>query len=120
MRLIRGMPADGVKPRRRQAAALVRSGNWVDYGTALAQPDVFDAAPGNVLTTPRTDMMYLVTEYGCVNLKGLSIAGRARVLIGLVHPDFREGLERQAREHGLIPRSWQLALPDGGSAPPHL
>jgi acyl-CoA hydrolase len=33
---------------------------------------------GNVVTTPRTDMMYVVTEYGMVNLKGRSIAERAR------------------------------------------
>jgi acyl-CoA hydrolase len=30
---------------------------------------------------------------------------RARALIDLAHPDFREGLERQAREHGLLPKT---------------
>lgn len=60
--------------------------------------------PGNIVTTPRTDMMYVVTEYGIVNLKGKSVAERAVALIGLAHPDFREGLEREARENGLIPR----------------
>ena len=29
-----------------QAAALVRSGMWLDYGAALTQPDVFDKALG--------------------------------------------------------------------------
>ena len=60
--------------------------------------------PGNIVTTPRTDVMYVVTEYGIVNLKGRSVVDRAKALIGLAHPDFREDLERQAREHGLIPR----------------
>jgi acyl-CoA hydrolase len=65
---------------------------------------VLDLTPGNVVTTPRSDVMYVVTEYGIVNLKGKSIAERAQALIGIAHPDFREGLERQAHEHRLIPR----------------
>ena len=60
--------------------------------------------PGNIVTTPRSDIMYAVTEYGIVNLKGKSVAERARALISIAHPDFREALERQAYEHRLIPR----------------
>jgi acyl-CoA hydrolase len=48
--------------------------------------------------------MYVVTEFGMVNLKGKSVAERAMALISIAHPDFREGLERQAHQHGLIPR----------------
>jgi acyl-CoA hydrolase len=62
--------------------------------------------PGNIVTTPRTDVMYVVTEYGCVNLKGMSVPERARAIIGLAHPDSREQLEREARELKLIPRGW--------------
>jgi acyl-CoA hydrolase len=65
---------------------------------------VLDLTPGNVVTTPRSDMMYVVTEFGIVNLKGKTVPERARAMISLAHPDFREGLERQAREHGLIPQ----------------
>jgi len=65
---------------------------------------VLTLTPGNVVTTPRTDVMYVVTEYGMVNLKGKSVAERALALISIAHPDFRESLERQAREHRLIPR----------------
>ena len=61
---------------------------------------------GNVVTTPRTDVMYVVTEYGLVNLKGKSVAERAQALIGIAHPDFREGLEREAREKNLIPKGF--------------
>jgi acyl-CoA hydrolase len=60
--------------------------------------------PGNIVTTPRTDVMYVVTEYGIACLKGKSVAERATALIELAHPDFREGLSREAREHGLVPR----------------
>jgi acyl-CoA hydrolase len=65
---------------------------------------VLDLTPGNIVTTPRSDMMYVVTEYGMVNLKGKSVAERARSLISIAHPDFQESLERQAYEHHLIPR----------------
>jgi acyl-CoA hydrolase/enoyl-CoA hydratase/carnithine racemase len=72
---------------------------------------VFNLTPGNIVTTPRSDVMYLVTEYGMVNLKGKSIAERAKALIGLAHPDFREGLERQAHENRLIPREVTFTAP---------
>jgi acyl-CoA hydrolase len=65
---------------------------------------VLELTPGNVVTTPRSDMMYVVTEFGMVNLKGKSVPERASAMISLAHPDFREGLEREARGHGLIPR----------------
>jgi acyl-CoA hydrolase len=60
----------------------------------------------NIVTTPRSDMMYVVTEYGIVNLKGKSVPERAKALIGLAHPDFREELSREARERGIIPRGF--------------
>ena len=65
---------------------------------------VLDLTAGNIVTTPRSDIMYVVTEYGMANLKGKSIAERAKALIGIAHPDFQEQLERQAHEHRLIPR----------------
>ena len=67
---------------------------------------VLDLTPGNVVTVPRSDMMFVVTEYGMVNLKGKSIPERAKAMISLAHPDFREALEREARTNGLIPRSF--------------
>jgi len=62
--------------------------------------------PGNTVTTTRADMMYVVTEYGITNLKGKCVAERAQALINLAHPDFREGLEREAHENRLIPRGF--------------
>jgi acyl-CoA hydrolase len=67
---------------------------------------VLNLTPGNVVTAPRSDMMYVVTEYGLVNLKGKSIPERAKALISIAHPDFRDDLEREARESGLMPRSF--------------
>jgi acyl-CoA hydrolase len=70
---------------------------------------VFSLTPGNIVTTPRSDVMYLVTEFGMVNLKGKSVAERAKGIIELAHPDFREGLEREAYEYRLIPRHVSFA-----------
>ena len=65
---------------------------------------VLDLTRGNIVTTPRSDVMYVVTEYGMINLKGKSVPERARGLIALAHPDFRENLEREAFDAGLLPR----------------
>ena len=65
---------------------------------------VLNLTPGNVVTTPRSDVMYLVTEYGMACLKGKSVPERAQAIISLAHPDYREELERQAYAHRLIPR----------------
>jgi itaconate CoA-transferase len=54
------------------------------------------------VTTPRIDTHYIVTEFGAVNLKGLSSTERALRLIDLAHPEFREGLRDAAREQHLI------------------
>jgi acyl-CoA hydrolase len=67
---------------------------------------VLSLTTGNIVTVPRTDMMYVVTEYGIVNLKGKSVADRAKAMISIAHPDYREELSRAARENGLIPRGY--------------
>jgi acyl-CoA hydrolase len=67
---------------------------------------VFNLTPGNIVTTPRSDVMYVATEHGMVNLKGKSAAERALALISIADPKFQEGLERQAYEHRIIPRGF--------------
>lgn len=57
---------------------------------------------GTAVTTPRSDVQYVATEYGCVNLKPLTMDDRARALIRLAHPDFRDGLADAARRMGLL------------------
>jgi acyl-CoA hydrolase len=67
---------------------------------------VVDLPGGTIVTVPRTDVMYAVTEYGMVCLKGRSVAERAKAMISIAHPDFREALEREAYANGLIPRAY--------------
>ena len=51
--------------------------------------------PGSGVVTTRGHVHWVVTEYGAVNLFGLSLRQRAEALIGIAHPDFREGLRRE-------------------------
>jgi itaconate CoA-transferase len=54
------------------------------------------------VTTPRIDTHIVVTEFGWANLKGKSSPERARALIELAHPDFRDELTASAKKLHLI------------------
>jgi 4-hydroxybutyrate CoA-transferase len=58
--------------------------------------------PGAAVTTTRAHVHYVVTEYGTAMLLGLSIAERARSLIAIAAPQFREPLERAAYDLHLF------------------
>ncbi len=53
---------------------------------------------GSFVTTPRTEVHWVVTEYGAVLLKGQSIKSRVASLISIAHPDFRDELRFAARK----------------------
>ena len=57
---------------------------------------------GTPVTTSRYDVQYLVTEYGMAHVWGMNTKERARAIISIAHPDFREELTRQAHEAGLL------------------
>ena len=91
--------------------AAIRARSWLF--TPAIRPDRFAnaaAAGASVLildlegpvTTPRIDTHYIVTEFGAVNLKGLSSTERAHALIALAHPEIRDGLRTAAKEQHLI------------------
>ena len=60
---------------------------------------------GDIVTDPRSQAYYMVTEYGMVNLVGRTTWERAEMLISIAHPDFREELIRKAEENGIWIRS---------------
>ncbi len=60
--------------------------------------------PGAVVTTTRAHVHYVATEYGRVMLFGRSTADRARLLISIAAPQFREQLERAAYDLHLLNR----------------
>lgn len=55
-------------------------------------------APGTVVTTSRGDVDYIVTEYGAARLKGKTLRERAKALIAIAHPDFRDVLNEEYRK----------------------
>ena len=57
---------------------------------------------GSAVTTPRSDVQYIVTEFGVANLRGASLSERAEKLISIAHPDFREHLRKEAKKAGLL------------------
>jgi len=58
--------------------------------------------PGTVVTTPRSVVRYIVTEYGVADLWLKSVPARVRELLQIAHPDIREQLERAAHEAQLL------------------
>ncbi|MEG2177110.1 MAG: acetyl-CoA hydrolase/transferase C-terminal domain-containing protein [Oscillibacter sp.] len=62
---------------------------------------------GDVITTPRTQAPYMVTEYGVANLSGLTTWQRAEAIIGIAHPDFREELIAAAQTQKIWRRTNQ-------------
>ena len=60
---------------------------------------------GDIVTDPRSQAYYLVTEYGIVNLVGRTTWERAEMLISIAHPDFREELIRSAERQNIWRRS---------------
>lgn len=58
--------------------------------------------PGSIVTTPRNEVDFLVTENGIVRLKGQTASQRAKMIISLAAPQFREELEYEAKKMNLI------------------
>lgn len=58
--------------------------------------------PGSVVTTGKNDVDNIVTEYGIARLHGVSISERAKRLISIAHPNFREELMFDAKKNGII------------------
>ena len=56
---------------------------------------------GDIVTSPRSQAHFIVTEFGCVNLAGRSTWERTERLISIAHPDFREDLIRAAEEQKI-------------------
>ena len=60
---------------------------------------------GDIVTSPRSQAYYMVTEYGVVNLTGATVWERAERLISIAHPDFRDELIRAAEVQRIWRRS---------------
>jgi acyl-CoA hydrolase len=58
---------------------------------------------GATVTVPRTDVQYVVSEYGVASLKGKHVRQRVEEVINIAHPDFRDWLRFEARKMNFIP-----------------
>lgn len=63
---------------------------------------VFELQPGAKVSISRNDVDTIVTENGVAELKGQTVAERARRLIAIAHPSTQEQLYRLSKEHGYI------------------
>lgn len=61
--------------------------------------------PGSIVTDTRANTHFLVTEYGIVNIKGLSTWEKAEAIISIAHPDFRDELIAEAEKMKIWRRS---------------
>jgi acyl-CoA hydrolase len=61
-------------------------------------------ALSGAVTTARSEVDIIVTEYGAAQLRGQTLAERARRLVAIAHPDFREELDRSA--HAIAKRGF--------------
>lgn len=60
---------------------------------------------GSIVTDTRANTHYVVTEYGMVNVKGMSTWQKAEALISIAHPDFRDELIAEAEKMHIWRRS---------------
>lgn len=63
---------------------------------------VDDLPPGSIVSTPRHYVQHVVTEYGSVNLFGLTDEERPLALATIAHPEFREDLRKQAKKRDKL------------------
>jgi acyl-CoA hydrolase/RimJ/RimL family protein N-acetyltransferase len=96
----------GSQPEYMQAAARAPAGKPIlclyttdSSGTSNVRPAL---GAGEAVTIPRSDVHFVVTEFGIAYLHGKSIEERALALIEIAHPDHRPWLLEEAQTQGLI------------------
>lgn len=85
-------------------AFLCMSSTFDKRGTSLSRIKPL-LTEGTIVTIPRSMVSYVVTEYGIVNLKGMSTWQRAEAIVSLARPTFREPLIQEAEKMGIWRRS---------------
>ena len=84
-----------------QSYILINSTGKKKDGTLFSKINLA-LAPGSGVTGSRADVQYIVTEYGVAEIRFRSIAERARAMISIAHPQFREQLTYEARKAGYF------------------
>jgi acyl-CoA hydrolase/GNAT superfamily N-acetyltransferase len=82
--------------------------------------NIVSSLDDDTVVVPRSDVHFIATEYGVINLFGKSLQERAMAMISIAHPDFREELLDQAKEAGLVARERKLGTSGKSVYPVHL
>ena len=94
----------GASASRGGHSFLCMSSTFTDRSGAVHSRILPRFTEGDIITTPRTQVWSLVTEFGIAELAGRSTWERADALISVAHPDFREELIRAAEaQHIWLP-----------------
>ncbi len=94
----------GAAMSRGGKAFICMTSSFVDKG-GVRHSRILPHFAGDIITGPRSQAYYIVTEYGAVNLVGRSTWERAELLVSIAHPDFRDELIAAAREQRIWRRS---------------
>ena len=84
-----------------QSYILINSTGKKKDGTRFSKINL-TLAPGSAVTGSRADVQYIVTEYGVAEIRFRSLAERAKALISIAHPDFRDQLTYEAKKAGYF------------------
>ena len=94
----------GAAMSRGGKAFICMTSSFVDK-EGIRQSRIVPHFNGDIVTDPRSQAYYIVTEFGAVNLTGRSTWERAERLISIAHPDFREKLIDAAEQQKIWRRS---------------
>ena len=94
----------GAAMSRGGKAFICMTSSFVDKG-GVRRSRIVPHFAGDIVTDPRSQAYYIVTEYGAVNLAGRSTWERAELLVSIAHPDFRDALIAAVQEQKIWRRS---------------
>lgn len=84
-----------------QSYIMINSTGTKKDGTRFSKINL-TLAPGSAVTGSRADVQYIVTEYGIAEIRFRSLAERAKALISIAHPEFRDQLTYDAKKAGYF------------------
>ena len=90
----------------RGAVESIGGKSFIAFASTAAGGEISRISPvlksGAIVTTSKNDVDIIVTEYGIAKLRGKSVYQRAKALIAIAHPKFRDELAFQARKLNII------------------
>jgi len=85
------------------------------YSSSKGESRIVPLLPaGTIVTVPRTVVQYVATEWGVVNLRGLTVEERALALISIAHPDHKAQLYNDGKKLGLISHQKKIGKKEKG------